>query len=106
MKIITYRKLVRDRIPAIIAAAGKKCVLRRVRGKAARRAALLDKLREELAEYRKEPGVGELADLAEVVEALALLDGLSFRQVRKAQLQKRRVRGGFQKGIVLVSVRE
>lgn len=105
-KTIKYNKLVRDRIPEIISAAGKKCKLRRLQGKAARRAALVEKLREETAEYRKEPGIGELADLAEVVEALAALDGFSFRQVRAEQLKKRWARGGFDKGIVLVSVLE
>lgn len=106
MKTINHNKLVRDRIPEIIGAAGKKCTLRRVQGKTALRAALVEKLREETAEYRKEPGIGELADLAEVVEALAALDGFSFHQVRAAQLKKRRARGGFKKGIVLVNVQE
>lgn len=105
-KTIKYNKLVRDRIPEIISATGKKCTLRRVRGKASLRAVLVEKLREETAEYRKEPGIDELADLLEVVEALAALDGISLRQVRAAQLQKRRARGGFKKGIVLVSVQE
>lgn len=105
MTTITYNKLVRDRIPEIIAAAGKKCVVKRLRGKPALRRALIAKLAEELSEYEREPNCGELADMQEVLDALIRVDGLTNQQVRARQKQKRRARGGFSKAIFLKQVK-
>jgi predicted house-cleaning noncanonical NTP pyrophosphatase (MazG superfamily) len=66
-------KLVRDRIPEIIRAEGSRAVTRRLDDDAYRDA-LLDKLVEEAHELRNAPresaGIGEAADVYEVLLAL------------------------------------
>lgn len=70
MSRITHLKLVRDRIAEIIEASGKTCVTRTL-DDAAYLAALDQKLTEELAEYQQATSAGELADLLEVMMAVA-----------------------------------
>lgn len=68
MSIITYNKLVRDRIPEIIEASGKTC--RTTVLNDTEYLPMLDaKLDEELAEYHKDQDIEELADLLEVIYA-------------------------------------
>ena len=62
MSIKTYNKLVRDRIPEIIDADGKRCIAEALSNEEYLR--LLDyKLDEELAEYQESKSLEELADL-------------------------------------------
>lgn len=66
MDTIKYSKLVRDRIPEIIKASGKTCVIEFLSDDEYLR--MIDaKLDEELAEYHKDQNVEELADLLEVI---------------------------------------
>ncbi len=59
MKAIKYHKLVRDRIPEIIAASGKACVTEVLSDEDYLK--MVDaKLVEELAEYRKDQNIEEL----------------------------------------------
>ena len=63
---IKYNKLVRDRIPEIIAASGKNCVTEILSDEDY--LCMIDaKLDEELAEYHKDQNIEELADLIEVI---------------------------------------
>ena len=101
MKI--YNKLVRDRIPELIANCGKICVTQIVTGKSVRQDLLRAKLLEEFAEYCDEPSLEELADIAEVVFALAAELGYNQSALLAAAEQKRADRGGFATGVVLVS---
>jgi predicted house-cleaning noncanonical NTP pyrophosphatase (MazG superfamily) len=69
---VPYRKLVRDRIPAIIQAEGRHPVTRGL-DEAGYRQALLDKLVEEAGEAARASAAdlpGELADVLEVLRAL------------------------------------
>ncbi|WP_459500519.1 pyrophosphohydrolase domain-containing protein [Bacillus sp. C1] len=94
-----YNKLVRDRIPEIIENNGKTSITR-----------ILDeigkKIREELTEYleaeSKEHKVEELADLLELVNALAQHGGVTLEDVEEVRKQKAEQRGGFQERIFLV----
>ena len=74
MSVKPYHKLVRDRIPEIIEASGKSCVTEILSD--ADYLELLDaKLDEELAEYHKDQNIEELADLLEVIRAVAIARG-------------------------------
>lgn len=91
------QKLIRDRLPEIMRAQGL-AVFDRGLEEAEFVAALGEKLVEEAHEARRAgPGevAGELADVLEVVHALALVHGLSFQDVEAARLAKRAERGGF-----------
>ena len=93
-----YPKLIRDHIPAIIAASGRQCYTT-VLTEPAFRAALLAKLVEEAQEVQAaapEELLLELADVLEVVEALLSVHQFTFAQVHELQLQRRQVRGGFE----------
>ena len=58
---------------------------------------------EEYAEYCAEPSLEELVDIAEVVFALAAELGYNQSDVLAAADRKRAKRGGFARGVVLVS---
>ena len=66
MATIRYNKLVRDRIPEIIEASGKRCEYSILSGDAYLHM-LDEKLNEELAEYQDSKSMEELADLLEVI---------------------------------------
>ena len=100
-----FRKLVRDRIPDVIRAAGRTPVVE-VLPASQRRPALLAKLLEEASEAAAASDdelPEELADVLEVVRALAADLGLSLGQVVQLADGKRERRGGFDEGLLLVS---
>lgn len=105
MKTITYHKLVRDKIPEIIKQSGKQCVCSTLSENDY--LLLLDqKLNEELQEYQESKSMEELADLLEVIHAVALARGSSIEEVEQIRIQKAEKRGGFEKRILLKSVIE
>ncbi|MEG2139091.1 MAG: nucleoside triphosphate pyrophosphohydrolase, partial [Oscillospiraceae bacterium] len=105
MSVKTYHKLVRDRIPEIIEASGKTCVTEILSDEAYLK--MLDKkLDEELAEYRKDQNVEELADLLEVIRACAVARGYSVEELEQVRTDKAAKRGGFEKKILLREVSE
>ncbi len=104
MSTIKYNKLVRDRIPEIIEASGKSCICETLSKD--RYVEMLDaKLNEELAEYQESKSMEELADLLEVVRAVALARGGSMEEVEAIRIAKAKKRGGFEKKILLTEVR-
>lgn len=103
MSIIIHEKLVRDRIPEIIVSAGKTCTTRTL-SDAEYLAALDAKLAEELAEYLADGSMEELADLLEVMMAVATARGHDFTEVEALRHKKAEERGGFGKRIWLQSV--
>ena len=105
MNRILYNKLVRDRIPEIIAASGKTCKIEILDD--AQYLRMIDaKLSEELAEYQKDQNIEELADLMEVIYAAALARGYTTEQLEQVRAEKAEKRGGFQKKILLLEVEE
>ena len=100
-----YNKLVRDRIPEIIEASGKKCTVR-VLSDADYLHYLDCKLDEELAEFHQDQNLEELADLLEVIYAAASARGYSPEQLEKVRTQKAMERGGFEKKLLLEEVRD
>ena len=98
-----YNKLVRDRIPEIIETSGKICLTATLSDEAYIH--MLDqKLNEELDEYQESKSMEELADLIEVIAAVAKARGCSWEELLRIRNQKRGKRGGFEKRILLMEV--
>lgn len=98
-----YNKLVRDRIPEIIRENGGEPVTRTL-DESEYRNALRTKLQEEVKEYLESPSVEELADIAEILRALASLNGSSWDEVERFRAQKEHERGAFMRRVYLASV--
>ena len=96
-----YNKLVRDKIPEIIEKGGEvpnTCIL----DDAAYLRHLEAKLDEEVGEYHRDKNLEELADILEVVYALA--DSIGSRDaLLEIYRNKHDARGGFEKRIFLIS---
>ena len=104
MSTIQYNKLVRDRIPEIIEASGKRCICSTLSDEEYL-AKLDEKLNEELAEYQESKSMEELADLLEVIRAaVAVARGSSIEEVEAIRRDKDAKRGGFEKKILLTEV--
>ena len=105
MNIKVYNKLVRNRIPEIIAASGKICVTEVLTDEAYLK--MLDaKLDEELAEYHADQNIEELADLLEVIRACAVARGHSVEELEYVRAEKAAKCGSFEKKILLKEVVE
>jgi predicted house-cleaning noncanonical NTP pyrophosphatase (MazG superfamily)/predicted RNase H-like nuclease len=104
-KVMVYNKLVRDKIPEVIANTGKGCAVDLVYGKE-RYKLLENKLKEEVEEFLQDKNLEELADIMEVVFGLAESLGYSEAELMKKRDEKREERGGFKEGVVLLKVYE
>jgi predicted house-cleaning noncanonical NTP pyrophosphatase (MazG superfamily) len=107
MRVI-YHKLVRDQIPAIIAADGHQPVTR-ILDQAGYEAALRAKLLEEAHEAQAAPDgqlASELADVLEVLQALAAAHHMSWEDIVSEADRKRAERGGFDDRIFLEYVEQ
>jgi predicted house-cleaning noncanonical NTP pyrophosphatase (MazG superfamily) len=105
---VAYNKLVRDQIPGIIAADGGQPVTRVLDG-AGYEAALRTKLLEEAREAQAAPDgklLPELADVLEVLQALARVHDMSWEDVVSEAGRKRTERGGFDERIFLEYVEQ
>ncbi|MBQ8835107.1 MAG: nucleoside triphosphate pyrophosphohydrolase [Oscillospiraceae bacterium] len=97
-----YNKLVRDKIPAIIEAQGERPHIRILEGEEYTRR-LEQKLDEEVAEYHADKNLAELADILEVVCALAEDLGHTKEELLEVYREKHEKRGGFRDRIFLIS---
>lgn len=97
-----YNKLVRDKIPQFIEQNGGSARIR-VLDDAEYRAYLEAKLDEEVAEFHSDKNAEELADILEVVYALAASIGCSKEQLLAVYQKKHDERGGFVDKILLIS---
>ncbi|HTP56690.1 MAG TPA: nucleoside triphosphate pyrophosphohydrolase [Candidatus Paceibacterota bacterium] len=95
-----YDKLVRDKVPGRIRAGGETPKTH-VASPAEFRAALRSKLREEVDEYLVSGDIEELADIMEVVYALAALEGCGPEQLEGWRQRKLAYAGGFSERIIL-----
>lgn len=103
MSVITYNKLVRDRIPEIIENDGKQCDIRILDDEEYLK--MVDaKLDEELAEYHKDQNIEELADLLEVLYAAVKARGYSLSDLETVRAKKAEKRGAFDKKLFLERV--
>ncbi|MDQ0268237.1 nucleoside triphosphate pyrophosphohydrolase [Cytobacillus purgationiresistens] len=104
-----YNKLVRDHIPHIIEKTGKKYTAKTLDdGEYIN--ALKNKSLEELQEYFNTENhayaIEELADVLEIIHALARYHGASNDQLEDIRLQKAKKRGGFNDKIYLIEVED
>ena len=99
----SYHKLVRDRIPEIIEQSGKTCVVSVLSDEEYLRM-VDEKLNEELAEYRADGSIEELADLMEVIYAAAKARGYTIEELETVRVDKAQRRGAFDKKILLKEV--
>ena len=102
MKVKKYDKLVRDKIPQIIGQQGKKCTVYVATGTDYHQR-LSDKLTEEVQEFLQEPSVEELADIQEVLLAIAESNKWDLEAAR---IEKNLNRGGFWRRYILQEVSE
>lgn len=98
-----HNKLVRDKIPEIIEKTGKVCHIHTLTSD--EYLAELDrKLNEECAEYQTDKSLEELADMLEVMYAIAEARGYSVEELEKVRAEKAEKRGAFIEKIYLESV--
>lgn len=101
----TYNKLIRDRIPEIIKKAGHESKIR-ILDDVEYGIYLSKKLQEEVDEFQEEHALEELADIMEVVLALAAAQGKTPEDLEALRVDKREKRGGFDKKLFLEWVNE
>ena len=98
-----YNKLVRDRIPEIIENSGKTAHTHLLSDE--EYIAELDrKLGEEYAEYQADKNIEELADMLEVIYAIAKARGASVEELERVRKEKAEKNGAFEKKIFLEGV--
>ena len=95
-------KLVRDLIPSIIRSNGEEPTTR-ILSDQEYLTALDEKLREEVAEYLEANDLNELADVLEVIRAIAIARGSSIEKIEQVREKKFEERGGFSDKISLTS---
>ena len=101
--VIVGGKLVRDRIPELIREDGKEVICRVARDDEYE-AYLIDKMSEEVEEFRKTPTLEEAADIYEVFLTFLKNWGIELSDVRKFAQYKSRERGKFDGGIILEEI--
>ena len=99
---MVYNKLVRDKIPEMIRAQGETPNIR-ILNQEEYLYHLEKKLDEEVAEYHKDKNIEELADILEVICALAEAIGCSKEELLAAYEKKHTDRGGFRDRVFLIS---
>lgn len=98
---MTMGKLVRDKIPQIIEASGETPISR-ILEQDEYLTCLEEKLDEEVREFHESKEPEELADILEVVYALAAARGCSREQLLSIYEAKNAARGGFENRIYLI----
>jgi predicted house-cleaning noncanonical NTP pyrophosphatase (MazG superfamily) len=105
MGIKIYNKLIRDKIPEIIAKSGKKAIVEKVDGEEYFRL-LNEKLGEELNEYMETYDIEELADLVEIIYAILDYQNVTVEEFENIRKKKAQQRGAFKERLVLLKVFE
>lgn len=101
-----YPKLVRDKIPEKILKRDGRCIYRYSIDGDEVRQLLLDKLLEEVEEFRADPSVEERADIQEVLDEIDSIFGISKSELKQVQGWKREENGGFGEYVVLEGIED
>ena len=99
-----FNKLVRDNIPDIITSNGEKSVTRILADeeyKVELYKKLLEEANEVISSKNSDATIEELADVLEIIRAIAELNGKTLDDILKNANQKKLKRGGFEKRIFL-----
>ena len=102
----SYNKLVRDKVPTAIVQGGDEAITSVLEDKEEILFALDEKLDEEVCYYQVTKEMAELADVLEVIHAIAEANGITFEELDQIRLHKRETRGGFTKMILLEEIIE
>jgi predicted house-cleaning noncanonical NTP pyrophosphatase (MazG superfamily) len=105
----SFDKLVRDLIPERIASKGERVLAYAADGDRLAhllRRKLVEEAYEAAAATSTDGRVEELGDVLDVVDALCALSGTSLDDVKEWAEAKRRERGGFSQGVVLIETRD
>lgn len=100
-----YNKLVRDKILEIIKNNGQKST-HKILDDEDYVKELVNKLSEEVEEYKSDKNTDELADILEVIYALAKLHNCTPEQLEEIRAEKAKKRGGFNEKIFLIEVED
>ena len=101
-----YNKLVRDNIPNILQEKGKGYVGKTAENKEEFLVKLKEKLQEEVSEFLENPSAEEIADIQEVLDALAFSVGSDAAKVANIKEEKAASRGRFYTGYILEMVED
>lgn len=104
-EIIEHKKIVRDKIPEIIINDGRYCEIL-IQKNRDMKMEILKKLKEEIAEFEKEPSINEMADIYEVLEKMCKIYGYEENEIKSVKDEKKHVNGGFEKEYYLNLVRK
>jgi len=96
-----YNKVIRDKIPEIIADSGKKCNIKQL-DDVSFLAEIEKKLIEEVNEYSESKDVEELADLLEVIYRISELRGVNSDELDEIRRDKGQKRGKFDSNLFLI----
>lgn len=103
-----YHKLVRDRIPEIIRKEGELPTVRILESDADFLKAALAKVVEEAIELQvattKKEFTKEIADLLEIIDAVARVQGIRNSRIKRERKRRAQKRGTFQKRLFLIRV--
>ena len=102
--LMIINKLVRDKIPEIIQKSGGIPVIETASDENYRKL-LHHKLREEVEEYIESKEIEEVADILEIIYALADQHNISIDELEKIRNDKVKKNGAFKKKIVLIEVK-
>ena len=100
-RVKRFNKLVRDKIPAIIMEQGGSVRTEILMGEGYY-ASLKQKLTEEVAEFLADDNAEEIADILEVLHAIARYKGIEMSDIEVIRLKKKADREGFEEGIKLI----
>lgn len=102
---MTYNKLVRDNIPHLIEESGRT-LKSRIMNEEEYREALIDKIIEEIEEFRAKENEEEIADIYEALDCLINLKNYEPMHIDYLQLIKREARGSYKDRILLEEVED
>lgn len=100
-----YNKLVRDNIPTQVNSRGNLAKTHEIKNPDVFVAKLADKLVEEAAEFRESLSIEELADIEEVVYALAE-ELATIEHLNAVRVVKASIRGTYENRVFLESIEE
>ena len=102
---ITYNKLIRDKIPELIEKSGRKHSVKKLEDKEYHDA-LIEKIIEEIQEFKETDNEEELADIYEALECLVELKDYEPMHIDYLRLNKREAHGSFKERLLLIDVEE
>lgn len=100
-----YNKLVRDKILKILKIQGKGYKYH-IADADEYREKLYEKLQEEILEFKENPSVEEMADVVEVITAIAKFNNIDLNRVETKRRAKNYERGAFFSRIILEKAEE